>query len=182
MFRLEVFVLELWTSKVGRYVVRCFVVDSLPLLQRVTVDLVVGFWFILDERPVQCVCEWNSRICWRSGERNEQQPERYRRKAVKALGTLAVAERDILGRFAHGSFLPARLRGPRFAHASSPSDSARSDDATSSRAHLALSVHQEYSAPHASPTDCAPHPSHSVVAPRGRDSARHRRWSVGDWH
>jgi len=57
-------------------------------------------------------------------ERKRPSSKSWGHQAVKALGALAVAERDILGHFV-------------------PSDSARSDDATPSRAHLALSIHQE---------------------------------------
>ena len=63
------------------------------------------------------------------GERNEHQPERYRREAVKALDTLAVAERDILTRLAR-------------------SNRAHSDDSMLSRTYLALSIHQDNTAPH----------------------------------
>jgi len=62
---------------------------------------------------------------------------------VKALGALAVAERDIHTRF-------ARM------------DSARSDDVTPSRAHLALSIHQASHRNSIADSHTPPQPIHSL--------------------
>jgi hypothetical protein len=59
---------------------------------------------------------------------------------------LAVAERDILSHVAR-------------------SDSARSNDTILSRAHLALSIRQDRTAPHASPPDCGAR-SAALLIPR----------------